>query len=107
MARHRLIAFAAASTPRILLSTLALAAAAATAPALAQEGRFASRPVHLLKTVPIPAGLAPLHGFDISWVDPSTQLYYLGDRSNAAIDVVDARTGTFVKAIPGGFAGVK
>src|SRR5205807_2450147 len=37
--------------------------------------------------------------FDISWVDPDTQLYYLADRSNAAIDVIDARRDVFVGQI--------
>src|SRR5207237_6037601 len=44
--------------------------------------------------------------FDISWVDQETQTYYLADRSNAVIDVVDAKTGAFAGQIPGGFAGV-
>jgi hypothetical protein len=43
--------------------------------------------------------------FDISWVDAGTQRYYLADRSNRAVDVVDARTNSFVKQIHGGFAG--
>ena len=36
------------------------------------------------------------NGFDISWVDNSTQKYYLGDRTNNAIDLVDAATDTFL-----------
>jgi len=36
------------------------------------------------------------YGFDISWVDNSTQKYYLADRTNNAIDLVDAATDTFV-----------
>src|SRR5438128_3710899 len=55
--------------------------------------------VKLLTTVPIPTSLAPLRAFDISWVDAATQLYYLGDRSNASGDVVDAKTNQFVRAI--------
>lgn len=43
--------------------------------------------------------------FDISWVDARTQLYYLADRSNQAVDVVNARNNTFVKQIMGGFRG--
>ena len=67
--------------------------------------------VRLLKTVPIPGTLAnttngKLYAFDISFVDQSTQTYYLADRSNAVVDVVDAKTGTFVKQISGGFKGV-
>lgn len=30
----------------------------------------------------------PLRSFDISWVNPDRGEYYLGDRSNAGIDVV-------------------
>ncbi|PYM91543.1 MAG: hypothetical protein DME04_18205, partial [Candidatus Rokuibacteriota bacterium] len=47
-----------------------------------------------------------MYSFDISFVDQSTQTYYLADRSNAAVDVIDASTGTFVKQISAGFAGV-
>jgi hypothetical protein len=32
-----------------------------------------------------------MKSFDISWVDADTQLYYLADRSNAAVNVVDAK----------------
>jgi len=62
--------------------------------------------VKLLTTVPIPTSLVPLRAFDISWVDQATQLYYLGDRSNKSVDVVDAKTNTFVRHITGGFTGV-
>jgi hypothetical protein len=49
-----------------------------------------------------------LHSFDISWVDPTTGLYFLADRSNAALDVVDTKTDTLFGQIGGaaiGFAG--
>ena len=52
----------------------------------------------LLKTIPIngTAGnpATKMLSFDISYVDPVTGLYYLGDRSNAALDVIDT-TGAF------------
>jgi hypothetical protein len=52
----------------------------------------------LLTTIPIDgtAGnrAAKLFSFDISWVDPTTGLYFLADRSNAALDVIDT-TGKF------------
>jgi hypothetical protein len=45
--------------------------------------------------------------FDISWVDPSRNLYYLADRSNNAVDVIDASDGSFVKFLGQGlFSGV-
>jgi hypothetical protein len=62
-----------------------------------------SQAVKQLFTIPVP--VAPtnttggMYGFDISFVDSDTQTYYLGDRSNASVDVVDAKTGTFVKHI--------
>src|SRR5262245_53579702 len=64
--------------------------------------------VRLLKTVPIPgtdanptapAPNGKLYSFDISWVDQSTQTYYLADRSNVAVDVVDAKTAGFIGQI--------
>ena len=52
----------------------------------------------LLKTIPINGTAAStstkLFSFDISYVDPATGLFYLADRSNAALDVIDT-TGAF------------
>ncbi len=61
-------------------------------------------PISLLKTIPVPVSSAnttagALYSFDISFVDPATQTYYLADRSNKAVDVVDARTDTFITQI--------
>ena len=81
------------------LSAISLAASVA----LADEGEHAAPAVKLLTTIPVPGG--PMKVFDISWVDADTQLYYLADRSNAVVDVVDARTSTFVKQIHGAFKG--
>jgi hypothetical protein len=39
--------------------------------------------------------------FDISYFDPVTQLDYVADRSNAAVDVFSAKTNTFVTMIGG------
>ena len=69
------------------------------------------RAVRLIKVIPVPGTTAnltngKLYSFDISWVDQKSQLYFLADRSNAVVDVVDAKTGTFMGQIPGGFAGV-
>jgi DNA-binding beta-propeller fold protein YncE len=47
----------------------------------------------------------PLRGFDISWVDNAAGRYYLADRTNASIDVVDTATNTLVTQITGGFKG--
>lgn len=89
------------------LAAFLLAALCGHGSALADSDDHKPGAVRLRHTIPIPESLAALHGFDISWIDASTQRYYLADRSNKSVDVVDARTGTFLKAIAGGFAGVK
>jgi len=66
--------------------------------------------VSLQATVPIPGTAAnttggKLYVFDISWVDQGSQLYYLADRSNAVVDIVDATTNTLLDQLPGGFRG--
>src|SRR5262249_14592836 len=50
--------------------------------------------------------MSPLRAFDISWIDQGSELYYLADRSNASVDVVNARTNKFVKQIFANFKGV-
>ena len=62
------------------------------------------RGLRLIDLAPIPVSKANntaggMYSFDISFVDQSTDTYYLADRSNAAVDVVDAKTGKFVKRI--------
>jgi hypothetical protein len=73
--------------------------------ALADDQESSAGAVRLVASIPIPASANKMYVFDISWVDAATQRYYLADRSNAAVDVVDAKTGTFIKQIHGGFKG--
>jgi hypothetical protein len=97
-----------ATTLRAAFCSVALAGAVfGTAPALADDGHGGA--LRLIKTVPFPASVPALHGFDISWIDAATQRYYLADRSGAAIDVIDTAKGTFLKQIKPTvpFAGVK
>jgi hypothetical protein len=47
----------------------------------------------------------PLRSFDISWVNPDRAEYYLADRSNAGIDIIDTQTLKFKSTI-GGFIGI-
>src|SRR5712691_4987244 len=84
--------------------TTLLAAAIAAAPLLLgsavwTQGNAANSPaLKLLTTIPIPVTpqntAGGLFSFDISWVDPANGLYYLADRSNASLDVIDT-TGAF------------
>src|SRR5579859_1820610 len=46
----------------------------------------------------------PLKAWDISWVDSAAGKYYLGDRTNGSIDVVDIASNTVTAQI-GGFVG--
>jgi len=59
-----------------------------------------------LTAVQIPG--KPLQSYDISWVNPHRAEYYLGDRSNSGIDIIDTRTLTFKRRLggPGVFRGV-
>jgi hypothetical protein len=50
-------------------------------------------------------GPHPLRSFDISFVNPHRAEYYLADRSNSAIDIIDTETLKF-KGFLGGFVGV-
>jgi hypothetical protein len=86
----------------------ALMAVASPVLLLASAGAWAAAPetngpVNLQFTIPVPVAstnaTGGMYGFDISWVDQTMHTYYLGDRSNAAVDVVNATTGTFVKQI--------
>jgi hypothetical protein len=79
---------------------------AATGAAFADDHDRDGGAVKLLTTIPYPSNVSALRAFDISWVDADTQLYYLGDRSNASIDVIDAKNNKFVKLIKAGFKGV-
>ena len=74
------------------------------------DGRADRGAVRLVKTIPIPGTATNSSGgnlyvFDISWVDKATHTYYLADRSNAVVDVVDTKTGTLVTQLQGGFKG--
>src|ERR1700736_5385834 len=89
---------------RILLCTAVsiLAAAMFTTNAFSLEGKDGA--VRLLTTVPVPGTKANTSGgkmyvFDISFVDQTTQTYYLADRSNAVVDVVNARTNEQISQI--------
>jgi DNA-binding beta-propeller fold protein YncE len=55
-----------------------------------------------LKAVIKLPGIQKVQRFDIGWVDHPSQTYYLADRTNKQIDVIDARTDKFVQALAHG-----
>ena len=52
-----------------------------------------------------PTKILSLQSFDISWSNPNRAEYYLGDRSNKGIDIIDTNTLSFKRTITG-FVGV-
>src|SRR5437763_2506610 len=65
----------------------------------------ADRSLRLLTLAPIPSAgsdnntAGAMYSFDISFVDQTTQTYYLADRSNKGVEVVNAINGQFVGRI--------
>jgi hypothetical protein len=85
-----------------VVNIFAAAMLATGASAMEREGKDGA--VHLLTTVPIRGTKVNTSGgnmyvFDISFVDQTTQTYYLADRSNAVVDVVDARSNALISQI--------
>jgi hypothetical protein len=79
-----------------------LAVVALTASACREECAGNPAPPQLIGTVQVPGNA--LDAFDVSWVDSATGIYYLADRGNAGVEVVDAARGEFLRRIEG-FAG--
>jgi hypothetical protein len=55
-------------------------------------------------TIAVPNSATPPFSFDISYADSGK--YFLADRNNAAVDVVDTKSNTLIAQIHGGFTGV-
>jgi hypothetical protein len=101
-----------APATRLSFMSLLVAAAAGlgASPAMAD-------PLYTLETlIPVPAApdnQSPTGAFttyDISFFDANTQMYYLGDRSNAAVDIFSAATNSFVGRVGGSgglFSGIQ
>jgi hypothetical protein len=58
----------------------------------------------VVATIAVPNSPSPPFNFDIGYADSGK--YYLADRSNSAVDVVDTKTNTLVTQIKGNFAGI-
>ena len=90
----------------------AIAMLAMAAPALTddnEDGNSSKKDeVFKVTTVIQVPGVASLFSFDISWFDPKLNKFFLADRNNKAIDVVDAKNpAAGVTQFPNpGFAGV-
>jgi hypothetical protein len=91
------------SVAPMLFVAISLASSGANA-ACTGPGAPSDTQTKCLTAVQIPGN--PLRSFDISWVNPTRSEYYLADRSNAGIDIINTNTLTFQRTI-GGFVGVK
>jgi hypothetical protein len=84
----------------VLLATSSLAVTSvALAGPCTGPGAPTTTQTKCLTAVQIPG--KPLGEIDVSWVDSDRAEYYLADRSNAGIDVIDTRNLTFKRTIPG------
>lgn len=86
------------SSPHAVFGALSLAMAslAAAAPCTG-PGAPTGTETKCLTAVQIPG--KPLRSFDISWVNPTRAEYYLGDRSNAGVDVIDTKHLVFERTV--------
>ena len=87
----------------VLVAAMSLATSGAIAAPCTGPGAPTITQTKCLTAVQIPGN--PLRSFDISWVNPDRAEYYLGDRSNAGITIIDTHTLAFKRTI-GGFVGI-
>jgi hypothetical protein len=90
---------------RLLLTIVPLAFLGVSTAAAACSGAGAptTTQTRCLTAVHIPG--QPLRSYDISWVNPDRAEYYLADRSNAGVDIIDTQHNAFKRRL-GGFVGV-
>src|SRR5882724_11794349 len=94
------------SSASALLGAVSLAASGAAFGACMGPGAPTNTETKCLTAVQIPGN--PLRSYDISWVNPHRAEFYLADRSNSAIDIIDTRHLTFKRFLGKGvFVGVK
>src|SRR5882762_8752546 len=87
------------------VGSLAISGAALAAPPCQGPGAPTTTETRCLTAVQIPGN--PLLSYDISWVNPDRAEYYLGDRSNSGIDIIDTQHGVFKRTLGQGlFKGV-
>src|SRR5438552_11775808 len=83
--------------PLVVAAALALTGSSGT-PAFADN---TAATYHQIAFIDLPVGSQPLTSFDISFVERSSQTYFLADRSNKAVDVFDASSNTFETQLTG------
>jgi hypothetical protein len=99
----KLAAYFSGTVATALLGAAALVPSSAALAACVGPGAPDNTQTKCVTAVIIPGN--PLTSFDISWVNPNRAEYYLADRSNAGIDIIDTHTLKFKRTI-GGFVGI-
>jgi hypothetical protein len=82
-----------------LIGAVSFAASGAAFAACQGPGAPSNTETKCLTAVQIPG--KPLRSYDISWVNPQRAEYYLADRSNAAIDILDTGAPRFKRFLDG------
>src|SRR3954451_9024961 len=85
--KSKLFSYLSGSISPLLFGAISLAATDAVAAPCNGPGAPTTTQTECLTAVHIPGN--PLRSFDISFVNPERGEYYLADRSNAGIDVID------------------
>jgi len=92
----------------MLVGAGSLATSGAALAACTGTGAPDNTETRCLTAVKLPDGSKPLRSYDISWVNPHRAEYYLADRSNASIDIINTHNQTFKRFLGKGlFVGVK
>ena len=96
--RSNLLAFlSGASAPVVLGVVSIITAGAAVAASCTGPGAPSNTQTKCLTAIAIPGN--PLTSFDISWVNPDRGEYYLADRSNKGVDVIDTAHLAFSRTV--------
>ncbi len=61
--------------------------------------RNVNTPVGLLGVIAVPGN--PITSSDIAWYDPGTERYYIADRSNFGVDIIDTESNFYVDRVAG------
>jgi hypothetical protein len=99
----QLVAFFSGTVATALLGAASLVPSSAALAACVGPGAPDTAQTKCVTAITIPGN--PLNSFDISWTNPNRAEYYLSDRSNAGIDIIDTQHLKFKRTIPG-FVGI-
>jgi len=86
------------------MAVAAVGMLAITAPALTAEAPKKDEVFKLTTAIQVP-GVAQFFSFDISFVDPLLKKYFLADRNNKSIDVVDTTNNSITQFVNPAYAG--